>query len=174
MLACLPLEEEGEFHRCVPHDRLTLEVAIYWQGLSAFLQDEMAEEFDFVLPELTTFCGYVQHFCRLQKSEMDKFEMMEFQYTLLSLVEILYGYDLGDEIGRGNLQKLLHYLLKDCILEEKVIEKLVRCVENLITDQGARMLVRLCSNYLFLFKLTYAYLNFTCSSLSRLCRTFAA
>ncbi|XP_036332520.1 condensin complex subunit 3 [Rhagoletis pomonella] len=139
LLACVPLEEEGEMHRCVPHEKLSMEIALYWQCLTEFLQSEMAEEFDLIVPELSTFCTYVEKYCQSQKPDMDKFELMEFQYKLLSLMEILYTFDLGDEIGRGNLQKLLSYLLKTFRLDEKVIEVVVRCAENLISDQNARI-----------------------------------
>uniref|UniRef100_W8B3V5 Condensin complex subunit 3 n=1 Tax=Ceratitis capitata TaxID=7213 RepID=W8B3V5_CERCA len=139
LLACVPLEEDGEMHRCVPYEKLSMEIALYWQCLTEFLQAEMAEEFDVIVPELSTFCTYVEKYCHSQKPDMDKFELMEFQYKLLSLMEILYTFDLGDEIGRGNLQKLLAYLLKTFRLEEKVIEVIVRCAENLITDQNTRI-----------------------------------
>lgn len=86
---------------------------------------------------------------------MDKFEVMEFQYKLLSLTEMLYTFDLGDEIGRGNLQKLLAYLLKTFRLDEKVIEMIVRCTENLITDQNARIQVSIT----FIFNLLEDIIN---------------
>ncbi|XP_053966017.1 condensin complex subunit 3 [Anastrepha ludens] len=139
LLACVPLEKDGETHSCVPYEKLSMEIALYWQCLTEFLQAELAEEFDLIVPELSAFCIYVEKFCQLQKPDMDKFELMEFQYKLLSLMEILYTFDLGDEIGRGNLQKLLAYLLKTFRLDEKVIEVIVRCAENLITDQNARI-----------------------------------
>ncbi|XP_014086147.2 condensin complex subunit 3 [Bactrocera oleae] len=139
LIACVPLDEDGEMHRLVPYEKLSMEIALYWQCLTEFLQAELAEEHDLIVPELSTFCTYVEKFCHLQKPDMDKFEVMEFQYKLLSLTEMLYTFDLGDEIGRGNLQKLLAYLLKTFRLDEKVIEMIVRCTENLITDQNARI-----------------------------------
>ncbi|XP_011181583.2 condensin complex subunit 3 isoform X2 [Zeugodacus cucurbitae] len=139
LIACVPLDEDGEMHRLVPYEKLSMEIALYWQSLTEFLQTELAEEHDLIVPELSTFCTYVENFCHLQKADMDKFELMEFQYKLLSLTEMLYTFDLGDEIGRGNLQKLLAYLLKTFRLDEKVIEMIVRCTENLITDQNARI-----------------------------------
>ncbi|KAI8114901.1 hypothetical protein FF38_05342 [Lucilia cuprina] len=138
IVACLCLEEDGDYYRCIPIERLSLEMAFYWQCLTEYLQNEMAEELDQIVPELTIFCSYVEFYCKTRKTDMDKFEAMEFQYILLSLMEILYNYDLGDEIGRGNLQKLLHHLLKNCALDEKVIEIIVKCSENLITDQNTR------------------------------------
>lgn len=138
IVACLPLETEDTFYRCVPHDKLNIETAFYWHCLTEHLQNEMAEELDLVIPELSVFCSYVEAYCLSRKREMDKFEAMEFQYILLSLMEILYTFDLGDEIGRGNLQNLLENLLKNFSLDEKVVEVIVKCAENLITNQDAR------------------------------------
>lgn len=58
---------------------------------------------------------------------------------LLSLVEILETYDLGDEIGRGNMRLLITNLLKDCLLDHKIVRVLVRCMEQLITDTNDRI-----------------------------------
>ncbi|KAL9918081.1 condensin complex subunit 3-like [Glossina fuscipes fuscipes] len=138
LVSYLVLETEGNFYRCVPHEKLTMEMALYWQCLVEYFQADMVEELDLILPELSIFCAYVETYCQMQKDEMDKFELMEFQYKLLSLVEILYSFDLGDEIGRGNLQKLLAKLVTNFNLNEKVIEVMIRCSENLLTDQNAR------------------------------------
>ncbi|XP_058983219.1 condensin complex subunit 3 isoform X2 [Musca domestica] len=138
LVVCLPLETEGEFYRCVPHDNLNIETAFYWQCLTEHLYNEMAEEIDLIIPELSVFCSYIDAYCRTRKREMDKFEAMEFQYILLSLMEILHMFDLGDEIGRGNLQNLLENLLKNYSLDEKVVEIIVKCAENLMTNQDTR------------------------------------
>lgn len=126
----------------MPHEKLNLETAFYWQCLAEYLQNESAEELDNIIPELSIFCAYVESYCQSRKTEMDKFEAMEFQYILLSLLEILHLYDLGDEIGRSNLQNLLLHLLKNYTLDEKVVEVIIKCSENLITDQNSRHQVR--------------------------------
>uniref|UniRef100_A0A1A9WZL3 Nuclear condensin complex subunit 3 C-terminal domain-containing protein n=1 Tax=Glossina brevipalpis TaxID=37001 RepID=A0A1A9WZL3_9MUSC len=133
----LALETEGDFYRCVPYEKLTMETALYWQCLTKYFQSEMAEQLDLILPELSTFCAYVEAYCQTQK-DMNVPEFMEFQYTLLSLVEILYSFDLGDEVGRGILQKLLAKIVTNLNLNEKIVEAIVRCAENLLTDQNAR------------------------------------
>lgn len=139
LLAHLPLSEDCDLHRCVPHEELTVELLLYWQCLSDYLQQSLADEFELILPELSVFCEYVKKFCQFQKPDMDKFAQIEFQCMLLSLVEMLQTYDLGDEIGRENLKELITHLLKECLLDHKIVEVLVRCMEQLVSDVNARM-----------------------------------
>ncbi|XP_034652174.1 condensin complex subunit 3 isoform X1 [Drosophila subobscura] len=135
----LPLGDDCELHRCVPLENLNVELLLYWQCLGEYLESTQADESDQVLPELSVFCSYVEKFCQFQKPNMDKFAQIEFQSMLLSLVEILDSYDLGDEIGRGNMKTLISSLLKDCLLDHKIVRVLVRCMEKLITDLNDRM-----------------------------------
>lgn len=58
---------------------------------------------------------------------------------MLSLVEILQTYDLGDEIGRANLKELITHLLRECLLDHKIVAVLVRCAEQLVSDVATRM-----------------------------------
>lgn len=69
---------------------------------------------------------------------MDKHTKLAHQYILLSLVEIAHNFDLGDEVGRENLKEILVYLLENVNLAENTVEVIVRCAENLITEQDAR------------------------------------
>ncbi|XP_068146565.1 condensin complex subunit 3 [Drosophila tropicalis] len=139
LLKQLPLSEDCELHRCVPHESLTVESLLYWECLSEYLQKTNDDAADQCLPELTVFCAYVEKFCQFQKPDMDKFAQLEFQSMLLSLVNMLQAYDLGDEIGRIHMGELITLLLKDYLLDRKIIEILVRCMEQLITDLNARM-----------------------------------
>ncbi|XP_022229837.2 condensin complex subunit 3 [Drosophila obscura] len=139
LMAQLPLSDDCELHRCVPLENLNVELLLYWQCLGEYLESTQANESDQVLPELSVFCSYVDKFCQFQKPDMDKFAQIEFQSMLLSLVEILDSYDLGDEIGRSNMKMLISNLLKDCLLDHKIVCVLVRCMEKLITDLNDRM-----------------------------------
>ncbi|XP_033250681.1 condensin complex subunit 3-like [Drosophila miranda] len=139
LMAQLPLGDDCELHRCVPLECLNVELLLYWQCLGDYLESTQADESDQVLPELSVFCTYVNKFCESQKPDMDKFAQIEFQNMLLSLVEILDSYDLGDEIGRSNMKTLIKNLLKDCLLDHKIVRVLVRCMEKLITDLNDRM-----------------------------------
>lgn len=60
LLAQLPFTEDCELHCCVPRESLTVELVLYWQCLSAYLQQIQADEFEQVLPELSIFCDYVK------------------------------------------------------------------------------------------------------------------
>ncbi|XP_037942037.1 condensin complex subunit 3-like [Teleopsis dalmanni] len=138
LIGCLPFESDCEFYRCVPLQKLSIEVSIYWQCLAEYLQSKEGD-IDCILPELSVFCAYVKKFCELQLTSADKFELIEFYHILHSFMEILYIYDLGDETGRRNLHDLIEYLLTSFILDEKVIKVIILCAENVITDQDARM-----------------------------------
>lgn len=59
LTALLPLSDDCELHRCIPQDLLTVELLLYWQCLSEFLESQ-PEEADPVLPELSVFCSYVE------------------------------------------------------------------------------------------------------------------
>ena len=67
---------------------------------------------------------------------------MEHQYILLTLVEIIFTFDLGDEIGRENLKKLIENLLTNFELEYQTVQVIVKCTENLIEQQEDRLQVK--------------------------------
>jgi len=60
LIAQLSLSEDCELHRCVPHEELTVELLLYWQCLSSYLQQTNADEYELILPELSVFCDYVE------------------------------------------------------------------------------------------------------------------
>lgn len=69
----------------------------------------------------------------------DRWTIQENQYKFFTLVEILLTFDLGDEIGRQNLKNFITNVFATEILNECVVEKLVRCIEYLIPDQDTRL-----------------------------------
>lgn len=152
LISCLILETEGEFYRCIPHEKLTLENTFYWKCLIEHFQNQMADELDTIIPELSVFCKYVQVFCTLKDTtEGKRFQALEFQYIQLALIEILYLYDLGDEVGRGNVQKLLKDLLRNCTINQRSVEVVTKCIENINTDLHDRHQVRR-NFYIFQFQ----------------------
>lgn len=57
----LPLKANGEFEKCIPFDKLTVDVAVYWLALVEYLHDNNDEEdaLQDVICDLSTFCNYV-------------------------------------------------------------------------------------------------------------------
>lgn len=124
------------FKKCVSFDKLSVEVTLYWLTLIEYFQDK--DEIDDIIPELSSFCAYIEMYCQSVKTNMDKWEKMEYQYVLQTLAEILYMFDLGDEVGRGRLAELIESLLRNYDVGERVIVILVRCTENLIENHEKR------------------------------------
>lgn len=133
------LDIQSPYTKCIPHNKLDLESTIFWLSLVEYLNEQDSDDIDKVLPELSTFCDYIRKYFEADNSTMDKWEKMEFQYILLSLLEILCQYDLGDEIGRETLKTMLCDLFTTCDLEENSVKLISSCFENLISDHDGRI-----------------------------------
>lgn len=70
---------------------------------------------------------------------MDKWQKLEHQYVLLTLIEMLITYDLSDEFGRTNLKEFLSNILLTQDLEEPTVNRIIKCNEILIPDQDERL-----------------------------------
>lgn len=57
----MPLATEGNFAKCVPFNKLSVEVAVYWLSLIEYLQtvDDDDDRLEDTICELSTFCNYV-------------------------------------------------------------------------------------------------------------------
>lgn len=64
LIEALPLNSDGEFERCIPFDKLTVEVAVYWLALIEYLQqldpnEDLDDRLGDCVCELSTFCNYL-------------------------------------------------------------------------------------------------------------------
>lgn len=149
LLSQLPLSNTGDYTKCIPFEKLTVEMVVYWLSMVEYIQETDANEEDEdeqllqVICELSTFCEYLTKYINyIRESASDdpeSWETQENQYKLHLLIEILLRFDLGDEIGRQNLNTFVSKVLSSQLLGENIIKKLVHCVENLITDLDARL-----------------------------------
>lgn len=94
---------------------------------------------------------YFRYCQGIEKGPIEKWKRINYQYVLLNLTEILLKFDLGDETGRQNLKNLFISLITKEDIEEKTVENIVRCVENLIPLTSDRMqyfvdIIRNCCN----------------------------
>lgn len=149
LLDQLPLSTSGEFITCIPFEKLTVELTVFWLAIVEYIQQTDTNEDDedqlqHVICELSTFCEYLSKYINYIKEtteaeDSDSWNTQENQYKLHILIEILMKFDLGDEIGRQNLNSFVSKVLSTQILGESVVQKLVHCVENLIPDTNARL-----------------------------------
>ena len=102
--------------RLIPLDKLTPETAMYWRVLAEFLVEQNApgaeEYLEMILPELTPFCQYVRKYV-MELSADD--ENGNWEFVAKELIKMTLLYDLGDEVGRKNLRKLV----KDILISNK-------------------------------------------------------
>ncbi|XP_059615523.1 condensin complex subunit 3 [Phlebotomus argentipes] len=142
--------DNQEFPRCVPIKKLSVEVAVYWEAAVDYLQQNDFDELNVILPELTVFCQYVEKYCESTYYESDKWQQMKNQYILLSLLEIVAKYDLGDEVGRNNLKELLSTVMSKYNLDEPNICVMARIFEQVypITDDRLNTVMTIVSDIL--------------------------
>lgn len=127
---------------------MTVELVVYWLSLVEYIQEtdnnqsEEDDQLQDIICELTTFCEYLTKYINYIRetatNDPESWETQENQYKLNLLIEILLKFDLGDEIGRQNLDAFVSKVLSSQLLGENIVRKLVRCVENLIPDLDAR------------------------------------
>ena len=99
-------------NKLIPFENLSAESAMYWRVLAEFLneqEDAGAEEYlESILPELTPYCQYVRKYVlELDKEDEDT----NWEFIANELIRLATIYDLGDEVGRQNLCKLVMELI---------------------------------------------------------------
>lgn len=148
LLDQLPLSASGDFVKTIPFDQLTVELAVYWLAIVEFIQQTDTNEDDedqlqHVICELSTFCEYLSKYINYMRetdtTDTESWNAQENEYKLHILIEILMRFDLGDEIGRQNLNTFIIKVLTTQILGENAVQKLVSCVESLIPESNGRL-----------------------------------
>ena len=102
--------------KLIPLDKLTPETAMYWRVLAEFLEEQNApgaeEYLEMIMPELSAFCQYVRKY--VMELPADD-ENGNWEFVARELIKMTLLYDLGDEVGRKNLRKLI----KDILISNK-------------------------------------------------------
>ncbi|EDS44116.1 condensin, XCAP-G'-subunit [Culex quinquefasciatus] len=96
--------------KTIPLKNLTTKTAICWQALLEFLQHTESDVLDAYIVDLTAFCNYIKNFADTPTLCDDNRQVAEYSMMQV-LLEIAASYDLGDEVGRENLRKLLAEML---------------------------------------------------------------
>jgi len=98
--------------KLIPYEKLTPETAMYWRVLAEFFSEQNGpgsdEYLETILPELSPFCHYVRKYIlELEKDDED----VNWEFVAKELIAMTTIYDLGDEVGRQNLCRLVKDLL---------------------------------------------------------------
>ncbi|XP_038104526.1 uncharacterized protein LOC119765199 [Culex quinquefasciatus] len=154
-----PREED----KTIPLKKLTIETAVCWQALLKILQHTESYELDAYNVDLTAFCNYVKTFADTPtlcnnirqlaydpSMTADKLQKMYFQSMMQVLLEIVTSYDLGDEVGRENLKKVLAEMLACGDLGEGNVKTIMSIFERLVgyVEQRFRFCVDLINGIL--------------------------
>ena len=124
----------------IPYEKLTPETAMYWRVLAECFADQNgsgAEEYlESVLPELTPFCQYVRRYIlELEKDDED----VNWELVAKELISMMTIYDLGDEVGRQNLCKLIKDLLTSSKTSATFLNSLVTVFTNVEMNAQSRV-----------------------------------
>uniref|UniRef100_A0A0C9PZI3 Ncapg protein n=1 Tax=Fopius arisanus TaxID=64838 RepID=A0A0C9PZI3_9HYME len=145
----LPLDRDAKL---IPIQDLTGENVAYWRCFIQHLyksdNEAATEHLQNTIPELTTFCQYIRSFQKLMidytQTHTDedndvKIKKMSHKFVLLQLFEISKTYDLGDEVGRGNLRQLIEDTLINEVCTTEIIECIVKYYEKVEPDVPKRL-----------------------------------
>lgn len=93
-----------------------------------------------ILPELSVMCQYITKFItESEYDKNDKFSKLNFNHSLLTLLEIVNLYDFNDEIGKQNLKVLLRKILVEYQLVESMVKTVIGIYERIIGDVEERL-----------------------------------
>ncbi|XP_025155533.1 condensin complex subunit 3-like [Harpegnathos saltator] len=112
--------------KLIPLSSLSCENTLYWKCVINHLHNlSCTEELDLVIPELSAFCNYICEFIAfISSKQYEEWEKQHHKFILLQLFEITEKYDLSDEVGRKNLQKIII----DALMSDHCCNKIIDCI----------------------------------------------
>ncbi|XP_021917110.1 condensin complex subunit 3 isoform X2 [Zootermopsis nevadensis] len=136
----LPYQED----KVIPLEKLTPENALFWRCLAQYLHrqgEEMVEELDSVIPNLTPFCQYIRRYYLSEgpKNDEDSWSQIQRQFIVLQLLELSEVFDLADEMGRSNLKKLIYDMLTCTHVKKDLVKILVRVLVGVDPNVNSRL-----------------------------------
>ncbi|CAD6226878.1 GSCOCG00005958001-RA-CDS [Cotesia congregata] len=134
----LPLELESKL---IPVNALTSENVLYWRCLIEYLCKESCEEkLEECRPELTHFCQYIHEYQAMMASKsFTPLEVATQEFILSQLYNIAKSYDLSDEVGRRNLDKLICETLQSEKCSVAITELITLYYEKVEQDVDRRL-----------------------------------
>lgn len=120
----LGLVVDGEFKNCVPFDRLSLEMLVFWRLLIQFGRESKDDSIEPIMCDVDAFCKFIQAF--VDRMHPENWQQNGFKIQIL--IEILSELDV-DEYGKKSLNDFVaNTLLNQTeLLNEASIASLVKC-----------------------------------------------
>lgn len=104
--------------------------------------DEDAEPVVHIMPELTLLCNYIEKFTAGFKNptgQEAKYEKLNFNHCVITLLEIVQLNDFSDLIGCEKLKALMKKILIEHEVSEHVIKEIAQITEQLIPTVEPRL-----------------------------------
>lgn len=99
-----------------------------------YFRRKNAQELEAIVPELNVFCKYLEDYIKSKNSDMDTLQLIEYQYIVINLIDILQLYNFDDEMGRKSALRIIGCISRDLSVNLEGIEKLVQCTRSIIRN----------------------------------------
>ncbi|RUS91586.1 hypothetical protein EGW08_000701 [Elysia chlorotica] len=117
----------------IPLDKLSCESSFYWRSVVGYIQNqghEYEEQLDCVRPNCVAFCSYVQKFSEQLKNYTDMEKLLDLEFIMEQLLQLLSMMDLSDTASRKATEKLLHNLLVSECVGPSLISSILPCLQK--------------------------------------------
>ncbi|XP_005090481.1 condensin complex subunit 3 [Aplysia californica] len=121
----------------VPEEKLTCESAFYWRNVVQYVQqagNEYDEQLDKVRPNCLDFCDYLEGVTKQLMNCTDLDKMLDIEFMIQQLLQILLCMDLSDQASRKRAEKLLRNLLLSDHVGSSLVDHILPCLGQLHTD----------------------------------------
>lgn len=131
LIAQLPIDKSTKL---IPMGELSSENVLHWRIFVQYLNEQnINDELEMVLPELSKFCSYIRDYLYMMSSKsFEKWEIRTQMFILLQLFEITKVFDLSDESGRKSLKDLVLDTLMTNHASPEIIKCIVQHLETII------------------------------------------
>ncbi|XP_023232343.1 condensin complex subunit 3-like isoform X2 [Centruroides sculpturatus] len=117
----------------IPKEGITCENAFYWYCLCKYLRSlktPTADEcLDSILPNLVSFCSFVESYILQSQSDIEK--LLDHCFISCQLINLISECEFSDQAGRKAFQQLFLKLVEDSNVYLTLMEPLVKCYTKL-------------------------------------------
>lgn len=117
----------------IPKDKITCENVFYWcclcKHLKSIKMPKADEYLDSILPNLVSFCHYVESY--ILQPQYDTEKILDHCFISCQLIYLISEFDFSDQAGRKAFQQLFLKLVEDSNIYLSLVKPLVTCYTKL-------------------------------------------